>query len=118
MMGASTTVCCYFLFSIVLVFCVPGSSTASLVASEAAAGPCRVTINDQDVTNEYFVVDSTVPTPAATTTTTQTAAAAVPSYVNCTEHAKCQDAIIANCPVVKFYDSEACYSAQIVNFTD
>jgi len=63
---------------------------------------CQVTMNDQDVTSEYFILDSIIGE----------------SYVNCMGHSKCRDALIVDCPVIKCFDNEACNSAKIINFTD
>lgn len=63
---------------------------------------CQVTLNGEDKTSEFFVIDST----------------AGESYVDCMGHSKCRDAIITDCPVIKCFDNEACNSAQIINFTD
>jgi len=81
------------------------ASAAEAEAAAAAGSSCRVTINDQDVTDEFFVVDDT-----------QTEKKTY--YVDCMDKSKCRDALIVDCPVVKCFDAEACNSAQIVNFTE
>lgn len=63
---------------------------------------CQVTLNGEDKTNEFFIIDSI----------------AGESYVDCMGHSKCRDAIITDCPVIKCFENEACNSAQIINFTD
>ena len=63
---------------------------------------CQVTLNGEDKTNEFFVLDSI----------------AGESYVDCMGHSKCRDAVITDCPVIKCFDNEACNFAQIINFTD
>jgi len=63
---------------------------------------CQVTMNDQDVTNDYLIFDSIVGE----------------SYVNCMGHSKCRDALIVECGVIKCFENEACSSAKIMNFTD
>lgn len=79
----------YFLISILFL------STTTMFA-------CQVTMNEKDVTDEYFILDSI----------------AGESYVNCMGHSKCRDAVITDCPVIKCFDNEACNSAKILNFTD
>jgi len=63
---------------------------------------CQVTLNGEDKTNEFFVLDDVTGE----------------SYVDCMGHSKCRDAVITDCPVIKCFDNEACNSAKIINFTD
>lgn len=63
---------------------------------------CQVSMNGEDKTNEFFIVDSV----------------SGEHYVDCIGRSKCRDAVITDCPVIKCFDSEACNSAQIINFTD
>jgi hypothetical protein len=84
----------YSLLSSILVF-LPATTLQHAFA-------CQVTLNDQDVTSEYFIIDSI----------------SQESYVDCVGHSKCRDALIVDCPVVKCFDNEACTSAKIINFTD
>jgi len=62
---------------------------------------CRVTLNDEDLTEKFFVEDSVTGE----------------NYVDCMGKSKCRDMVITDCPVVKCFDTEACNSAQILNFT-
>lgn len=84
----------YFFLPSILVFL----STTTLQHAFA----CQVTLNDQDVTNEFYIIDSISKEP----------------YVDCMGHSKCRDALIVDCPIIKCFDNEACNSAKIVNFTD
>ena len=63
---------------------------------------CKVSIDGEDKTNEFFIVDSV----------------SGEDYVDCIGHSKCRDAVITDCPVIKCVENEACNSAQIINFTD
>jgi len=63
---------------------------------------CQVMMNGEDKTDEFFVVDDITGE----------------SYVDCMGKAKCREAIISDCPVVKCFDIEACNSAQIINVLD
>lgn len=71
-----------------------------IVFSEALLA-CTITMDGDDVTDEFLVEDSI---------TGET-------YVDCMEHAKCQNAIITDCAVIKCFGTEACNLAQIINFT-
>jgi hypothetical protein len=84
----------YFLLSSILVF------LPAITLQHAFA--CQVTLNDQDVTSEYYIIDSI----------------SQESYVDCVGHSKCRDALIVDCPIIKCFDNEACNSAKIINFTD
>jgi len=63
---------------------------------------CQVTLNEEDITEEFFVEDEVTGE----------------MYVDCMGKSKCKDVVITDCPVVKCYETEACNSAQILNFTD
>jgi len=75
-------------------------SFSTLLLSRAVLA-CQVTLDGEDKTNEFFVVDDSTGE----------------QYVDCIGHYKCRDAIISDCPVVKCFENEACNSAQIINFT-
>jgi len=75
-------------------------SSMVLFPSEVAA--CKVTLDGEDKTSEYFVIDS----------------ANDEAYVDCLGQSKCRGAIITDCPIIKCFDNEACNSAEIINFTD
>mmetsp|Transcript_5624 Transcript_5624/g.8873 ORF Transcript_5624/g.8873 Transcript_5624/m.8873 type:complete len:243 (+) Transcript_5624:218-946(+) len=66
-----------------------------------AVQACTVTIEDEDKTNEFLV-------------TTEDGK----SYVDCMGPRKCEKAVIVDCPTIKCGDKEACYQAQILNFTE
>lgn len=76
-------------------------SFATILLSRAVHA-CQVTLDGEDKTNDFFVVDSVTGE----------------SYVDCIGHYKCRDAIISDCPVIKCFENEACLSAQIINFTN
>jgi len=63
---------------------------------------CQVTLDGQDKTDEFFLVDSITDEP----------------YVDCEGHYKCKDAVITNCPTIRCVDTEACNGAQIIDFTE
>jgi len=73
---------------------------------------CQVTLNDEvfgdletlekDVTEEFYVED----------------AVTGEKYVDCIGKSKCRDMVITDCPVVRCGETEACNSAQIINFTE
>lgn len=63
---------------------------------------CQVTLNGEDKTDEFFVVDEITGEP----------------YVDCVGHYRCKEAVITDCPVIKCVENEACNGAQIINFTD
>jgi hypothetical protein len=60
---------------------------------------CQVTLNGQDVTNDLFI------------------SVEDESFVNCAGKRQCEEAVIVDCPVVKCSNIEACFKAQIINFT-
>ncbi len=76
-------------------------SLSTVLLSEAVLA-CQVTLDGEDKTEEFYVVDDVTGE----------------SYVDCVGHYKCQDAIISDCPVVKCFENEACMNAQIINFRD
>ena len=63
---------------------------------------CQVTLNGEDVTEEFFVNDD----------------ATGENYVDCVGKSKCRDVVITDCAVVKCAETEACNGAQIMNFTE
>lgn len=67
-----------------------------------AALACQVTMNGEDKTDEFFILDSVTGEP----------------YVDCMGHYKCKDAVITDCPIIKCVENEACNGAQIIGFTD
>jgi len=84
-------------------------ASAAKETEESSVPACTVTINDEDVTDEFFVVDESNNDENENENN---------KYVDCMGHSKCRDAIITNCPRIKCYDSEACNSAVIINFTE
>ena len=94
---------------------------------------CQVTIDDVDVTSDFFVEwrhdelpagapSSVVPSSVAAVTSEEdevvVATRSHPEfYVDCIGKSKCKNAIIENCPYVKCHESEACYQTTITNVT-
>ena len=73
----------------------------SSIMLPAACLACQVTLDGEDKTTEFFVLDSVTGE----------------SYVDCMGHSKCRNAVITDCPVIKCFDNESCNSAEIINFT-
>jgi hypothetical protein len=68
----------------------------------SALPACQVTLNGEDITEKLFVLDD----------------ATGEKYVDCMEKSKCRDVVITDCADVRCGGTEACNSAQIINFTE
>jgi hypothetical protein len=71
----------------------------TLLLSSSIQG-CKVTFDGVDKTDEFLV---TGPDKV--------------QYVDCEGKSKCKNAIIENCSIIKCSDTEACFTAQIIDFT-
>mmetsp|Transcript_60564 Transcript_60564/g.148590 ORF Transcript_60564/g.148590 Transcript_60564/m.148590 type:complete len:312 (+) Transcript_60564:254-1189(+) len=102
-----------------------------LFVSTTTTDACQVTIDDVDVTSEFFVewreneVPIEAPSSVVASASSEEEGEVVVArrshpefFVDCIGKSKCKNAIIENCPYVKCHESEACYQATITNVTE